>query len=127
MSIVEPRTLACLPLQATQNAEFRHTPASHVVASFFPLDQCVAAVAALPALLLGLLDELRDLGVLGTVGRFVQLVVAERANFSPAARTLRILTALKGVNVRGFDPFTTFECWTVHPVLGVVFFVFAVP
>lgn len=127
MSIVEPRTLAGFPLQATQNAKFRQTSASHVIASFFPLDECIAAVTPLPALFFGLLDELRDLGILGTFGRFVQFVVAERANFGSAAWTLRILTALKGVYMRWLDPLPTFERWTVHPILGVVFLIFPIP
>lgn len=63
--IIEPRTIAALPLGPTDHAEFGQAAARHVVAAFLQLNGRGAVVAALPALLLGHFDEFEGRFVLG--------------------------------------------------------------
>ena len=64
--VVEPGTIAGLPLAATNHAKLRCAPAGHVVASFLEFDHRRAAVASLPSLFLGDFDEFLRRRIFGT-------------------------------------------------------------
>ena len=81
MVVVEPRTIAGLPLQSTHDAEFRRATASHVIATFMPFDHGVAAVTALPTFLLSLFNEFGNFGIFRTINGFVHFGVTKGANF----------------------------------------------
>ena len=49
-SVIEPRTVARLPLCAADDAELGGAAAGHVVAAFLEFDSCRAVVAAHPAI-----------------------------------------------------------------------------
>lgn len=126
--IVEPRTLASLPLGAANHAKLRHAPTRHVVTAFLQLDQRAAIVTSLPPFLLGLLDKLGDLRVLRTVAGLVRLVVAERADFEFASRASGVFLALLILmDMRGLYPFPTFRRRAVDAVLGMVLLILPVP
>lgn len=127
IGVIEPGTLASLPLRTAKDAELSEAAASHVVTSFSPLHESTAAVATLPSFGFSLLDQLRDLRVFRTISRFVHLVVTECADFCPASGALCVLSSLRGVYVSRLYPFATFESWTVDSVLRMILLVLTVP
>jgi hypothetical protein len=129
--VVEPRTVAALPLEPTYHAEFRGTATRHVIASLFQLDHSTTVVAPLPAFLLRDLDKRSGRWVLRAfpVGRVV-LSIASRAYLRRAALALAELAAWVvwvGLDVRGLDPFTAGARGAVQSILGRVLLVLFVP
>ena len=108
--VVEPGTVARLPLEAADHAELGAAAARHVVASLLELDGRGAVEAALPPFFLCDLDELLRRGVLGAFAARVPFVVARAADFRPASLAFAILPAAVGTtagvdgDVCGFDP-----------------------
>lgn len=125
--IVEPRTIARLPLQATDHAEFRCTPTSHVVAAFFELDHGRTAVASLPALLLGDFDEGFRLRILRTLPRDVHFLRTYAAHPCFALLAPPDFPAILNLDIVRFDPGAAFPSRAIYAVLRLEFSVFAIP
>ena len=127
--VIEPWTVARLPLVPTDDAELRRAAACHVVAALSQLDHGRAARAPLPALFLGDLDEAFCFGVLWTLGGAVRAVVADRADFSTAGFTFADLAAEGGVefDMFGFDPGAAVAGGAVEAVAGGVLAELVVP
>jgi hypothetical protein len=126
--IVEPGTIATLPADAADHAEFGGAAAGHVVATFLQLDHGAATVASLPALLLGDLDEFSRGGVFGTFAGFVGFVVAEAADFCAAKLAFTYFASgFVCLDVLRFDPFTTTALWAVYSIPCCVFLELPIP
>ena len=126
--IVEPGTIATLPADAADHAEFGGAAAGHVVATFLQLDHGAATVASLPALLLGDLDEFACGRVLGTFAGFVGFVVAEAADFCAANLAFTYFApGFVRLDVLRFDPFSAATPWAVYSVSCCVFLELAIP
>lgn len=65
--VVEPWTIARLPLQSAYHTEFCGAPTRHMVAAFLELYHGRAIIALLPPLLLGSLNELLRRWIIWTV------------------------------------------------------------
>ena len=94
--VVEPRTIARLPLEAADHTEFGTAATRHVVAAFLELDGGGAVEAALPAFFLGNLDEFLRRGVFGTFAARVPFVIAGAADFRSALLAFAKLPAPVG-------------------------------
>ena len=131
--IVEPRTVARLPLQTTDHAEFSTTATRHVVAAFLQLDRRRAIEAALPPFFLRYLCKPLCSFVLRTFSARMPFTIAGRTNLGLAAGTFAVFAApvqtARSVNmdIGRLDPFATATSGAVETVLGGVFLVFLVP
>lgn len=131
--IIKPRTIARLPLFATEHAELRRAPTLHMVAAFLQLHHGGTVEASLPAFLFGDLDEALRSFVPRTVPRAVPFAIALDADFRLAPRTFAVAPAVRRpasevlVDVVRPDPFAAAPCGTVQPVLRHVLLVLLVP
>jgi hypothetical protein len=127
---MRPRSLSAYGSRWTTAFRWGNRPAGvylHVVASLLQFHHRVTAVAGLPSFLLGMCKQARQLWVVWTVPRFVHSAVARHAHFRATARTLNVLAVLVGMGTSRLDPFATFGCRTIDPVLSVIFLVLAIP
>lgn len=128
--MVEPGTVAGLPLCAAHHAELGFAATGHMVAALLELDHGGAIVAALPACVLGQARELQRGFVFRTVGCLgMPFAVAEAAHFGFAAAAFAVPAARTGVpkDAAGSDPLAAAGARAVEPVLRGVFEVFLVP
>jgi hypothetical protein len=124
--IVEPRTVARLPLQTTDHAELSSATTSHVVTAFFQLNHSGAIVAFLPSFLLSSLDELLRSRVFRTFSGFVGFAIADGADSRTTFLALPNLATMIVSNILWTDPFATRSIDAIYPVLGRVLEVFAI-
>ena len=125
--VIEPRTVARFPFQATDHAKLGHAPTRHMVAAFLQLDHSRAVEAFLPALLFCRIDELLSRRVLRTITRAVRLVVADGTDLSPAALAFAHLPTMLDVDMARLDPLAAILANAVYSVLGFVFEEFTIP
>jgi hypothetical protein len=125
--IVEPRTIARLPLQSTDHAKLRCAPARHVVAAFFELDHGRTTVASLPALLLGNFDECFRLRILRTVPRDVHFLRTYAAHPCFALLAPPDFPTILNLDIVRFDPGAASPSRAIYSVLRLEFSISAVP
>lgn len=127
--VVEPWTIARLPLGAANHAKLGPAPARHVVAALFQFDGGGTIETVLPAFLLRNLGEPQCRLVLGAFTAGVPLAIARRADLGAATIAFAVLTTGVGVdvNICRLYPFAAPFGRTVDAVFGGVFLVFLVP
>lgn len=128
--VVEPWTIARLPLGAANHTKLGPAPTRHVVTALFQFDGGGAIEAALPALLLRNLGEPQRRFVFGAFAASVPFAIAGRAHFGAAPTVaFAVLTTRLGISmdICRFDPFTAPFGGTVNAVFGGIFLVFLVP
>ena len=131
--VVEPRTIASLPPQATNHAELCAAATCHVVTSFFQLYSRRAVEASLPTLFLCDLSETSRRFVFRAFFPSVPAPIAGAANFCTAASTSSILPPTigaprsVGVDVCGFDPFAAAASWTIYTIFSGILLILLVP
>jgi len=131
--VIKPRTIARLPLRATDHAEFCAAAAGHVVTALLELDRRGAVETPLPALFLRDLGEASGCFVLWAVATCVPPSVASAANFCAAAAAFPVFTpagrAPGGVevDVGRLDPLAAAAGGAVDAILGGVFLVLLIP
>ena len=125
--VVEPGTVARLPLVATDHAKFCSTSARHMVAPFLELDHSGAIEASLQAFLFGNLNKHLGGKVFGTFSRRVHFVVASTAYPCAAPLTFSHLTSVLESDVIRLDPFATMTGRAVDTISGSVLLEFPVP
>lgn len=131
--VVEPGTIAALPLGAADHAKLGVASTCHVVASFLQFDRRRAVEAALPPFLLCDLCEPRRGFILGAFAPCVPAAIAGTAHLRATAFAVSVLTApartARSINMDmgRLDPFAATARGAVDAVLGGVFLIFAVP
>jgi hypothetical protein len=141
--VVEPRTIARLPLEAAYHTELRGTATvqcqrcsnyrgkydlpSHVITTFLQLNHCPTVIASLPSCFFGRFKEAIGFLVLRTILRPMPLPIAQTTDSRLTPTTFANLLPILLMNIARFYPFATTSSRTIYTVFSRILRKFPIP